>query len=263
MFVGATTELQPSRRLPPPEAWKEPERYIDLTTGLILPGVEKLVLPTDDRGFVITNQSVRYVLDSLLQSDYGWTYHQDDPLTRPDNHHFYFDAFEYTPSENDGSDIPIRFRELPTMIGRMPRQLHNVFHDLTLKPEMPEIDAMKEYIDSYDLAYRAFKKLFETAKDTVAAQRLFLKRRKSVATGAVVPIDPYDSIGEKYMRSFFEEHFEAYSRAIDALTEIDNTSVMYPGEINVNKLKPHLVVSKFGRVVTRRCVDYMPLFVSR
>lgn len=258
-----TPELQSSRRLPPAEAWKEPKKWIDIESGRALPDIEKLKLPVDDRRFVMTDKAVSFVLDSLFWPDYEWAYDKNDPQTRPDDHHFYFDEAEYAPSRNGGSFTPIKFRELPTVIGRMPRQLHNTFHDLTLKPQMPEIDDMANYVDSYELAYRAFKKLFETAKDTVIAQQLFQKRRRSIALGGVVPHDQNDSVAEAFMRSFFEEHFAAYSRAADVLSEIDNKDIVYPGELNINRLRPSVAVRKFGEVVTRRCVNYMPLIAGR
>lgn len=254
-----TSELQPSRRLPPAEAWKSPKDWIDLKTGKILPNIEKLELPTDDRNFVITDQAVRLVLDTLFWPDYEWPYNPFDPEIRPDNHHFYFEAADYSPEANGGLIVPRRFRETPTMIGRMPRQLHDVFHDATNKPKMPEIDAMEEYVDSYDLAHLVFKNLFDKAKEAVAAQELFPKRRKSVALGAVIPKGPDDSIGEGYMRSFFEEHFRAYSQAVNAAIQIDNQAIAYPGELNIDKGEPQLVLQKLGGVVMRRCVDMLPL----
>ncbi len=257
-----TPESQTSRHLPPAEAWRSPDKWIDIKTGLPREGIERLKLPTDDRKFVMTRQAIHYVLDTLFCPDYEWEFSSKDPQTRPDDHHFYFNEAEYAPDANNGLLIPMRFRESPTMIGRMPRQLHNVMHAFTIKPEMPEIDAMSEYLDAYALAMAAFRRLFDTAKDTVEARKQFPKRRQSVAAGKVSPADTDDSFAEQYMRSFFEDHFNAYSRAVKELEQIDNIGIVYPDDLNINKLKPHLVIEKFGTIVTRRHIDYTPLVVS-
>lgn len=252
-----TPETQSTRRLPPAEAWNEPEKWIDTETGLALPGVKKIILPTDDRRFVKTDAAVEYVLDTLFKTGYEWNFDYDDPETRPDEHHFYYERADYSSRANNGSLVPYKFRRLPTLIGRMPRQLHNAFHDLTVRPEIPEIEAMQNYIDAYALAYNAFKNLFDTAKITVEAMKMFPQRRQDVALGRVIPKTEDDYIGEEYMRSFFKEHFSAYSDAVDAFIATENKDIIYPDYSSIEKAKPHQVVSKLGRVVSRTCIDYV------
>ncbi|MDB5180746.1 MAG: hypothetical protein JWO54_506, partial [Candidatus Saccharibacteria bacterium] len=248
-----------SRRLPPPEAWKKPDKWIDLSTGLPKLDVPKLVFETDDRGFINTDDVVEQVEDMFFWKDYDWPFNLNDPETAPDDHHFYFTEAEYSPRQNNGSYIPSAFRELPTVIGRMPRQFHNVFHDFTVKPCMPYMEAMEEYHSSYKLAHRAFKNLITSAKNTSQASHRFTLRQRALHEGRIVPSDPDDVVVKEMMRDFFSKHFDAYSRSIDEVMTLPERMLILPNLEGIPQQKPHLVVKKIGKYMVQSSINYMPL----
>lgn len=247
-----------SRRLPPPDAWKDYDKWVDPETGLARKDVAKITLETDDRGFLFPEPATLQVIDQLFWEDYDWPFDPRDPQTAPDDHHFHFEARDYAASMHGSSPIPRRFRELPTLIGREPRQLHNAMHDFTNKPDMPEFDAMKEYIEAYKLAVRAFQRLSKRADKTIRTRQLFNERRRSVAEGRVSPADPADTIGMDFLRSTFERVFGDYSKAIEDY-EILRQCVDMPEIIpDISTKKPDRVVRLLGRNVKKH-VNLVPL----
>lgn len=256
MFECISSENARSRRLPPLEAWKKPDKWIDFSTGLPKQSISKFVLPTDDRGFLNPDEVVEYVEDKFFWKDYDWPYSHEDPETAPDDHHFYHTEAEYSPLQNNGNLVPSRFRELPTVVGRMPRQFHNVIHDFTTKPEMPEMDAMQDYYRSYLLAYRAFKNLIESAKNTSQASHMFTQRQRDVNDGKVMPSDPDDAVAKEIMRDFFIKHFDAYSRSVDHLMLLPERSLIVPDSTGIRQNKPHIIVKKMGKYMVRNSINY-------
>ena len=248
-----------SRRLPPLEAWKKPDKWLDISTGLPKPFISKLVLETDERGFLNPDQVVEHVEDVFFWKDYDWPYSQNDPETAPDDHHFYHTEAEYSPAQNDGNVIPSRFRELPTVVGRMPRQFHNAIHDFTTKPEMPELDAMGDYYKSYLLAHRAFKNLIASAKNTSQASHMFTQRQKALEDGRVLPSDPDDIVVKEMMKDFFSKHFAAYSRSVDHLMLLPERSLIVPDIEEIHQHKPHIVIKKVGKYMLRNSINYTPI----
>lgn len=249
---------QRSRRLPPLEAWKQPDKWIDVRTGLVKPDAPKLILDTDDRGFLRPDQVVQTVNEVFFWKDYDWPYQMGDPETQPDDHHFYYDEAEYSPGAHSGSYVPMRFRELPTQIGRMPRQFHNTIHDLTAKPEMPELEHMEHYYRSYLIAQQAFKRLYITAKRTAGASQIFPVRRRTIADGNIEPKHHDDEIGEAYMRELFDKHFRSYSRAIEHVRSISDPELIFPDVDSLQKVRLQKVVKKLGQVVTREYINFVP-----
>lgn len=248
-----------SRRLPPPEAWKHPNLWLDFSTGLVKPDIQRLVLPTDDRQLLRPDEVVELVNDTYFWPDYDWPYDPQDPETAPDDHHFYFTAQSYHPDEHAGNDTPKRFRELPTHIGRMPRQFHNAIHDLTQTPAVPQIETMEHYHDSYKLAHQAFKRLIETARKATEAQTRFGIRRRSLQMGLVDPSSPHDEVGQEILRSFFAKHFAAYSESFEiwrALPAPEKSLLEIP---DVNVYKPHLIVRRLGKVASRQHINFVPV----
>jgi hypothetical protein len=248
-----------SRRLPPLEAWKRPDKWMDVSTGLAKLDVPKLVFATDDRGFINPDEVVEQVEDMFFWKDYNWPFNVSDPETAPDDHHFYYTEAEYSPQQNSGSDIPSGFRELPTVIGRMPRQFHNVFHDLTVKPRMPDIEAMEEYHASYKLAHRAFKNLITSAKKTSQASHMFTLRQRALYEGKVMPSDPDDVVVKEMMRDFFSKHFAAYSRSIDEVMTLPERMLILPNMDGMHQHKPHLVMKKIGKFIVQNSINYTPV----
>jgi len=248
-----------SRHLPPLEAWKKPDKWINISTGFPKPFISKFILPTDERGFLNPDQVVEYVEDNFFWKDYDWPYDQNDLETAPDDHHFYYTEAQYSPARNGGDVIPSRFRELPTVVGRMPRQFHNVIHDFTTQPEMPDRDAMAEYYKSYLLAHRAFKNLIESAKNTTYASHMFTQRQRALEEGSVTPADPEDIVVKEMMRDFFSKHFSAYSRSVDHLMLLPERSLILPNLEEIHQQKPHIVIKKLGKYMLRNSINYTPI----
>lgn len=256
--VGKRNESY-SRRLPPPEAWKNYDKWVDPQTGSARPGTTKLTLDTDDRGFLFPEPATLQIIDQLFWEDYDWPFDPHDPQTAPDDHHFHFEARDYAPYMHGGSKVPQRFRELPTLIGREPRQLHNATHDFVNKPLMPERDAMKEYIDAYYLARRALQRLYKGASKTVRTRGMFNERRRSVAQGMVTPIDHDDAIGREFLRTTFQQVFGNYSRAVEDY-ELVQQHLAVPDILPaVATRKPDRVVRLLGRHVNKDHINLVPL----
>ena len=254
--TDASTML--SRRLPPAEAWRQPDKWIDIETGYVKPDIKKLQLPLDDRLFVKTDEAVQLV-KGLFWEDYEWQINPRDPELMPDDHHFQHARRLYMPDQHEGSVIPIKFRELPPRIGRMPRQIHNTFHDLTEQPPMPEIDAMQEYVDSYHLVRSAFSKLFRAAHQTVEAQKLFPARRQDIIRNPDrLAARGHDDIGEAFLTSHFARHHKEYKIALEDFTNIKHLDFVPDNFKAIEKNTPNQVAKALGRVVNRTCIDYVP-----
>jgi hypothetical protein len=259
MSERGSVENMRSRRLPPLEAWKRPDKWIDINTGLAKPYAPKFVLETDSRGFVSTDDVVDYVDSMLFWKDYDWPYSPLDSESAPDDHHFYHTEADYSPTNNSGSIVPSRFRELPTVIGRMPRQFHNAIHDFTVKPEMPDLEAMEEYYKSYLLAHQAFKNMIVTARNTSQASHKFTQRQKAVIDGKTIPLDPDDLVAKDMLKDFFSKHFEAYSRSVSRLMLLPERTLIIPDIDNLHQQKPHIMIKKMGKYMLRDSINYIPI----
>jgi hypothetical protein len=256
MFEGALRQSEaPSRRLPPSEAWRSPDKWIDTKTGLVRPDASTLILPTDDRGFLRPDQVVGIVNEVFFWDDYDWPFTPGDKETEPDDHHFYYDAQEYEPKNNEGSITARLFRNLPPVIGRMPRQFHNTIHDLTTKPEIPDREDMEAYYQSYRLAERAFKRLFLSATKTSIAARQFSQRRSSIASGLIQTND--DEIGEAILRSFFDKHFVSYSEAIQTFRTVPDKHIIDPNFHLIERSNRQVQVKILGKVVSRKHINFI------
>jgi hypothetical protein len=248
-----------SRHLPPLEAWKRPDKWMDISTGLAKPFISKFVLPTDDRGFLDIDEAVDFVADEFFWSDYDWPTSRDDQKIAPSDHHFYHTAAKYNPEFHEGNVIPSRFRELPPLIGRMPRQFHNAFHDFIAEPAMPDMDAMEEYYKGYLLAHQAFKNLIVTAKNTSHASHMFTQRQRSLQEGGIEPKDPSDMVAKEMMKDFFSKHFKLYSQSVDDIMTLPQRSLIVPDIKEVYQHKPHIVIKKIGKYMAQKSIDYTPI----
>ncbi|MDB5179550.1 MAG: hypothetical protein JWN12_182 [Candidatus Saccharibacteria bacterium] len=242
-----------SRRLPPLEAWKDPEQWLDLQTGLQKSHIDLIEVPYKD-GLVNIDAFVQTVSTTLFKPDYEWQFNPRDVQTRPDDHHFYFTKNEYNPLFHDGDETPQQFRELPVNLGRVPRQFHNAIHDFAEKPVMPNADLMHDYIQSYHLAHTAFKNLYISAKLTLDAMGLFPARRETVARRLLIPKYEDDAIGEEILRLQFKKHFSNYERAVEQYLETEGKEIVYKEHETLKVTRPQIVVRKVGAVVSRRSV---------
>ncbi len=249
-----------SPHLPPIEAWKEPERWINTTTGLPLEGTRVIKLPTDERKIIDTDASVELVKSTLFRDDYDWT--RGTGKVWGDVHHFYHPAALYEPENNNDTDVAYAFRQTPTLMGRMPRSFHNTLHSFTVAPEMPTQEVMHDYRQSYLLAQAAFSNLIRLAHSTTQASRQFGVRRQSLETGRVVPKDPSDSVAQEILRESFARHFSKYSETADYVRSIQGeyASILDLPEHAFSR--PQLVARKFGRRAIRGYKNYLPQFVA-
>jgi hypothetical protein len=242
-----------SRRLPPLEAWKDPEQWINIDTGLAKPNIN-LIPVIYKNGLIDIDAFVTDVYTTLFKSTYEWLFNPRDVQTRPDDHHFYFTKNEYDPLFHHGDTIPQDFRELAVNLGRVPRQFHNVFHDFTEKPIMPDRQVMHDYTQSYRLAHAAFKNLYISAKLTLDAMGQFPVRRQTVANKRLIPKYEDDAIGEAVLRRGFRKHFANYERAVDQYFETEGKEIVYKEHEKLKVTRPQVVVRKIGGVVNRRSV---------
>ncbi len=250
-----------SPHLPPLDAWKDPEKWLDIETGRPLEGIEKLKLPVDDRGIVQTYEAVEYVKTELFLGDYDWR-NGDDRLLG-DIHHFYHPSADYDPEVHGGNELPFVFRRVPALMGRMPRLFHNALHDFTEAPKMPSYDVMEEYRRSYLLAHRAFANLIRLANSTTYASKQFQLRQHSLDTGRVIPKDPEDQVGKEFLRESFSRHFSHYSETVELVRSLQEEGIVVADIPDYLYSRPHLVAKKVGYRTMKNYINYLPQFTNK
>lgn len=255
MTVRAVTSPEYSRRLPPPEAWKNPSKWLDLSTGLPRADVSRLVLPTDHYGFIKPDEALEYTLDYFFWNDYEWSYDSRDPETAPDKHHFQHRASAYAPEHFGGDTVPSKVREIAPHIGLIPRQIHCVLHDYTAEPELPSLEDMHARYDAFLLASRAFKRLINSAKSVSNASSMFNRRAESIRTGAIMPHDPNDVVAQEMMVDFFKRHFTEYGSAVENFIKLEGHTDLPKVEDKTLFEKPHLVVRRLGKYASRSHIN--------
>lgn len=243
-----------SPALPPLEAWKDPEAWLDMKTGLPKTTISLIPPVLDERGFVVIDAFVDRIESELFHDGIAWSRDLQNYETRTDDHHFYFTEEEYSRAANNGNEIPKRFRELPINIGRMQRQRHNVIHAFAEKPAMPKTEDMRDYIRTYNMAHMAFKRLYVTANETVSLMSSFTQRRTSIANKLVIPSDDDDRVGEEYLKSTFSRHYDRYTEAVEIFKETENKDIFYKGHEAIKITRPTVVARKFGSIVSRKVV---------
>lgn len=261
MGVARTTEVR-ATHLPPPEAWKEPDKWVYVSEiddqVRAKPDIRKIAPPLDDRKFIKIDELMEEVLD-LFWSDYDWR--SGDQL-RTDIHHFYWPYEKFIPLQNGYVTLPYRFRENFANKGRMPRLTHNVIHEFTNEVDVPNQVDLQEFLDRAAIAVE----LFAAAQQTVFGRSMFRSRRDDVRR------NPHrlshgrteDYIGEDYMRSNFERQFTRYAAALDRYNEIreDEFGLPVAVEIPKKRARPDTVIAAFGKVVRQNCVNYTDLILN-
>ena len=222
--------------LPPHDAWK-----INPDT------LKKFYAPTDDRGFVLPDATVEVVRD-MFEDDYEWPINFSLQAARPDIHHFHWYERLYSPEAFGGRKVPSRFRELASVKGVLPRQFHNVIHEVTLPPAMPRYRDMKRHLDAYESA----SYLLQSAERTVEAQSLFALRRQNVS--------PDIDVALGILVSAFERQFKGYQMNMEQLIGAAGLSLLRVDDPKFERRKPYEVARILGRVVRNREINYMPLF---
>ena len=245
--------------MPPLEAWKAPEKWLDTKTGKARRDIERIVPAVDDRGLIKIHELVETVNETFFHKDYDWPYSPDDPTTRPDDHHFYFTANTYRARENNDSLIPLLFRNLPVHIGWMPRQFHTTIHDFVEIPTKPCFDVMADFVQSYNLAHNVFLRLIKEADLTKEASAQFkslinddsLSKRSLSRRSKQVKLE--------FMRSFFEEHFSAYSESVNTWQEMPVSEKQILSIPEISSRRPKDVIRKLGKYATKRHIDFVEL----
>lgn len=246
-----------SRRLLPIDAWREPDKYLDLTTGLIKREQRcHRPFPTDARGLVQPDVALSEVQE-LFWDDYIPVIDQNDPELKTDRHHIYYPRSNYKSLNNNDSLIPYLFREQSSNLIEIYRPTHNVLHDLYRIPDMPSQRVMAEELEENMAARQAMKLAIYIAKHTVEFQQLFTARRDDVAQNPErIGSRDYDEIGEAFLRKKFDAR---HSRLQDVLSQLEATpyfNLFFPDSSILHK-RPAVVAAKFGEAVAQRAVNYV------
>lgn len=222
--------------LPPRDAWKiDPEH------------VKKFYAPTDDRGFVLPDQTVEKVLD-LFEDEYEWPIDLRHQAKRPNVHHFHWIARQYEPARYKGRTVPNQFRELPSVKGIVPRQFHNVIHNVTLPPQMPKYRDMERHIRAYRLA----RWTFDSATRAMEVQSRFIE--------SDIIADSNDTIANEILITAFDRQFRGYRMNIERLIGASGLEILRLDDPKFSRRKPHEIHKKLGSVIRTREMDFTSLF---
>ena len=222
--------------LPPHDAWK-----VNPDT------LKKFYAPTDDRGFVLPDATVEEVR-SLFEEDYEWPIDPHQQQTRPNVHHFHWIADRYRSHHYQGRSMPARFRELPSVKGVLPRQFHNVIHEVTLPPAMPKYKDMARHVSAYTIA----RWLLDSAERTVEAHAKF----RTVDLIA----DPEDTIANEILISAFDRQFRGYRMNIERLMGAAGLEYLRLDDPKFHRRKPHEITERLATVVPLRERNYLADF---
>lgn len=255
--VDRAPDRQLSRRLLPIDAWREPDKYLDLSTGLIKKELRgRRLFPTDARGLVQPEAALHEVQE-LFWDDYVPIIDQNDPELKTDRHHIYYPRANYKSIHNNDSLIPYLFREQSSNLIEIYRPTHNVLHDLYRIPDMPSQRVMAEELEEGATARQAMKLAIHIAKHTVEFQPLFAARRYDIAQNPQrIGSRDYDEIGEAFLRKKFDAR---HARLQDILNQLEDTpyfNLFFP-DSSILRKRPAVVAAKFGEAVARRAVDYV------
>lgn len=222
--------------LPPHDAWKVHPKSL-----------RKFYAPTDDRGFVLPDATVETVLE-LFEDEYEWPIDPRQQVMRPDVHHFHWIARRYEPTNYKGRTIPSQFRELPTVKGIVPRQFHNVIHEVTLPPAMPRYKDMERHVRAYKLA----RWTFDSATRAVEIQSRFIETD--------IVADSEDDIANEILITAFDRQFRGYRMNIERLIGASGLAILQLDDPKFARRKPNEVCKKLGQVVRAREYDFTSRF---
>lgn len=259
MSVRLHSPEMSSRHLPPPSAWKYPDDWLKVESedvGYLRSDTHKFKLPEDDRGFIKPNESIE-LMNLLFVDGYEWPFERDDPETRPDIHHWMNEEEWYEARNFSGDTVPKRFRNLPPLLGRMPRQYHNTIHALTIPADVPDYHHMKAYLEAWTLA----KQMFDGASGIQQARDAFISRREDVARNPErIRGRNFDIHGEEWLRENFSGNFKKYSDAIEQARNLYDGREYDLDEFIVieKKMRPKRIIKELGRIVNRECINFVP-----
>lgn len=228
--------IAPPAHLPPLDAWKTDPRTI-----------KKFFAPTDDRGFVLPEATIDVVKD-MFDGEYEWPVDFRFQQTQPDKHHFQWYKELYEPRRYQGRTIPKQFRNLPTVLGIMPRQFHNVIHSVTLPPLQPKYKEMEQHVRAYTVA----RKLFESAHLAAATKQEFS-----------ITADRRDDVANAMLIRRFSKQFERYRLNVEEMMEIQGVKTL---ELDIPKFPnraPKDVARALGVAAAGKAIDFMPRFETQ
>lgn len=252
------TNDQPlSRRLPPLNAWREPDKWLNLSTGLVKKEMRnRLPYPTDARGLAQPDIALAE-FQSLLWDDFVPTIDQNDPELKTDNHHLYYPRAQYKPHINNDSLIPYLFREQSANLIEIHRPTHNAQHDLFTHPPMPSQRVMAEELEKNCTTRQTMMLAIYVAQHTIEFQQQFAARRNDIALNPErIGNREYDDIGEEFLRRKFDARHSHLKDILSQLEEMPYFNLFLPDNSILRK-RPAVVAAKLGEVVARRSVNYV------
>lgn len=246
-----------SRRLPPIDAWREPDKWLNLSTGLVKKEMRNsLLYPADSRGLAQPDAALAE-FHSLLWDDYTPTIDQSDPELKCDNHHLYYPRADYKPENNNDSLIPYFFREQSSNLIEIHRPDHNGWHDVFKPLSIPSQQVMTEVLEDNYNSRQIIKLAIHVAQHTVQFQSQFEARRNDILQNPDRIGDrAYDEIGEEFLRRKFDARHARLKDLMLQLEDMPYLKLFYP-DTSVLRKRPAVVAAKLGKVVTRRSVDYV------
>ncbi len=251
--------------MPPREAWKNPTDWL----GAIHPD-KRIVLPTDDRGFVQVENAFDRVMD-LFHDNYKWEFIPDDFRTIPDFHHFYYYEKEWEmwatrlamsddKFESKNANAVIDFRNNPSNIGWMLRGIHNALHHTTQKPEMPSLEPIVDFNTNFSLASIAFGKVFDTATGAIKSSEQIKSRRRTVKNNPDIAPEG-DPTGSAILGDKYDRKYKYLQKSLREFLGVDNKEILLPdGEaFAIDHTTPLETIIELGKKIKNfGGVDFRP-----
>lgn len=187
---------------------------------------------------------------------YDWSYDHENDETRIDDHHFHGEAADFKQLDSAyGNNIATRFRNNPFFMGRMYRLAHNAIHHGFRVAKPPEIEPMAEFLERWDIAIQAHKKLQDSAQSALDSYEDRLKRRRTLRRFPEISSDA-DAYGQWHLNYNFQKDFAQYQLALRAFKAIEHDHIIIPGKtIKLDRTSPHDVL-RAGKAVAKRAIDY-------
>ena len=132
--------------LPPVSEWK-----IDPRTSSA-----KIEPVTDDRGFIMPLETAQRTIETFICDGYEWPY---DPtgevdIGTPNRHHGHWPEDHYRrrrfAKKGNNAGMPEEFREIRCFMSMEQRQLHNLIHDRTTPPKIPNFGHMEHAVRAHN-----------------------------------------------------------------------------------------------------------------
>lgn len=181
--------------LPPKEVWQ-----YDLDNM-------HLEMPVDERGLVDTQELVDTVA-SVVDSDYVWP-------NRLSVHHLYWHEQWYRSSF--AGPYARSFRELPINKILVPRQFENVLHKVMEPPAVPQIDVMRQQMDSWVVA----RNLFASVRSVVRLEKSEERYLRMINEGTLPEgYETEDEIGRAVLRRLITRNSKGIVMHMRSLTEV-------------------------------------------